>query len=70
MVKETISWQDEVSGDSEVQFRVFVQSLRWKLEKFSNDFGEDWFVRIVRDRNLTGREFYVQLKGTPDIELP
>jgi tetratricopeptide (TPR) repeat protein len=68
VAKQSVSWQHQVQRDSEVQFRVFVQSLRWLIEQFTNDYGEDWLVRPVYDGNLAGRDFYVQLKGTPNTD--
>lgn len=40
----------------------------WILESFRKDYGEDFFVRSVENGTLTGSDFYLQLKGTPDIE--
>jgi len=40
----------------------------WILESLSKDYGEDFFVRPVEKGALTGHDFYIQLKGTDNVE--
>ncbi|NIT60957.1 MAG: DUF4365 domain-containing protein, partial [Aliifodinibius sp.] len=38
------------------------------VESFVQDYGEDLYTRIFEQGNPTGYDFYIQLKGTDDVE--
>lgn len=60
-------WQHEQARISEAQFKLLIAIWGWEDDKFGADYGEDLFIRPFINGNPTGHNFYVQLKGTPDI---
>lgn len=61
-------WQHDFEEISEAQFSLFVKTLGWTVDRFGRDYGEDLNIRIFKQGNPTGHDFYVQLKGTDDVQ--
>jgi tetratricopeptide (TPR) repeat protein len=69
MGQQRKTWQHDFEEISEAQFTLFIKEvLRWTVDRFGRDYGEDLFLRIFEDGNPTGHDFYVQLKGTDSIQ--
>ena len=69
MAQQRKTWQHDFEEISEAQFTLFIKEvLRWTVDRFGRDYGEDLFLRIFVDGNPTGHDFYVQLKGTDNIQ--
>lgn len=60
-------WQHDVQKVSEDQLSEFFHSLGWEVDPIG-DYGEDFLVRTFHKGNPTGQCFYIQLKGTRNIE--
>lgn len=60
-------WQHDVQKVSEDQLREFFHNLGWEIDPIG-DYGEDFLVRIFCEGNPTGQSFYIQLKGTRNIQ--
>lgn len=61
-------WQHDTENISEDQIREYFHRLGWEVERFGKDDGEDLFIRIFEEGAFTGKGFYVQLKGTNNIQ--
>ena len=61
-------WQHDTENISEDQIRECCHRLGWLIDRFGKDYGEDLFVRIFEKGIFFGKTFYVQLKGTSNIE--
>jgi tetratricopeptide (TPR) repeat protein len=62
------TWQHEFEETSELQLRLLLDEPKWLVDRWGRDYGEDLFVRIFEDGARTGHDFYIQLKGTDDVE--
>ena len=62
------TWQHIFEGRSEAQLSDAFKSVGWEVERLKHDYGEDLFARPFKDGNPTGHDFFIQLKGTNDIE--
>ncbi len=68
MTQQRKTWQHDFEEISEAQFSLLIKEvLRWTVDRFGRDYGEDLFIRIFDEGNPTGHDFYVQLKGTDNI---
>jgi hypothetical protein len=61
-------WQHDTENISEDQIREYFHRLGWEVERFGKDYGEDLFIRIFEEGAFNGKAFYVQLKGTKNIQ--
>ena len=61
-------WQHDTENISEDQIREYFHRLGWEVERFGRDYGEDLFIRIFEEGAFNGKAFYVQLKGTNNIQ--
>jgi hypothetical protein len=61
-------WQHDTENVSEDQIREYFHRLGWDVDRFGKDYGEDLFVRIFEEGASTGKSFFVQLKGTNNIQ--
>lgn len=61
-------WQHDTEDISEDQIREYFHRLRWKVDRFGKDYGEDLFIRIFERGAFAGKIFYVQLKGTNSLQ--
>ena len=61
-------WQHDTENISEDQISEYFHRLGWVVERFGKDYGEDLFIRIFEEGAFTGKAFYVQLKGTNNIQ--
>src|SRR6266566_6191032 len=61
-------WQHDTENISEDQIREYCHHLGWLVDRFGKDYGEDLFVRIFEEGVFFGKAFYVQLKGTNNIQ--
>ena len=61
-------WQHQVETLSVDQLTELLHTLGWEADHFARDYGEDLFVRIFDEGNPTGHDFYIQLKGTRNVE--
>jgi tetratricopeptide (TPR) repeat protein len=68
MKKSRRTWQHIFEDRSESQLNDAFQSVGWVVERLKKDYGEDLFVRPFENGNPVGHEFFVQLKGTDNIE--
>ncbi len=62
------TWQHECESRSRDQLQDLLHSSGWVIETFSEDYGEDLYIRIFERGNPTGHDFYIQLKGTDNIK--
>ena len=62
------TWQHEFEARSRDQLQDLLHSFGWVIESFSEDYGEDLYIRIFERGNPTGHDFYIQLKGTDNIK--
>lgn len=60
--------QHRIQTDSEDQFEELIHSLEWEIDSHSKDYGEDYWIRIFSEGIFTGDVFFVQLKGTDNIQ--
>lgn len=61
-------WQHDTENVSEDQICEYFHRLGWDVDRFGKDYGEDLFVRIFEEGASTGKSFFVQLKGTNNIQ--
>jgi len=61
-------WQHDTENVSEGQICEYFHRLGWDVDRFGKDYGEDLFVRIFEEGASTGKSFFVQLKGTNNIQ--
>jgi hypothetical protein len=61
-------WQHDTENISEDQIREYCHRLGWLVDRFGNDYGEDLFVRICEEGVFFGKAFFVQLKGTNNVQ--
>jgi len=60
-------WQHQVEDVSVDQLQEVLHILGWEVDPIG-DYGEDLLVRIFHEGNPTGQGFYIQLKGTRNVE--
>lgn len=58
-----------VSGDEAVRIFVSACSPDWIISPIQPDYGLDLRVELARNGNVTGEEFYVQLKGRRNVQV-
>ena len=69
MTKRRKTWQHDFEEMSEAQLTLFFKEvLGWAVDRFGSDYGEDLFIKVFEEGSTTGRDFYVQPKGTDDIQ--
>ena len=68
MKRRRKTWQHDFEEISEAQFSLYVKTLGWAIDRFGRDYGEDLNIRIFEQGNPTGHDFYVQLKGSDNIQ--
>lgn len=61
-------WQHQFEDRSESQLSDAFESVGWVVERLRHDYGEDLYVRPFENGNPTCHDFFIQLKGTDDIE--
>lgn len=61
-------WQHNTENISEDQIREYFHRIEWEVDRFGKDYGEDLFIRIFEEGAFTGKAFFVQLKGTNNIQ--
>ncbi|MCP4411864.1 MAG: DUF4365 domain-containing protein [Gammaproteobacteria bacterium] len=62
------TWQHIFEGRSEDQLKDAFKSVGWVVERLRHDYGEDLFARPFENGNPTGNDFFIQLKGTDNVE--
>ncbi|MBZ0315253.1 MAG: tetratricopeptide repeat protein [Anaerolineae bacterium] len=67
-MKQSKTHQRVIQTKSEDQFTEFIHELGWEIDAPKNDYGEDFWIRVFDEGISTGDAFYVQLKGTDNIE--
>jgi Domain of unknown function (DUF4365) len=58
-----------VSGDEAVRIFVSACPPDWIISNIQPDYGLDLRIELARDGNVTGEEFYVQLKGRRNVNV-
>jgi tetratricopeptide (TPR) repeat protein len=61
-------WQHQFEDRSESQLSDAFGSVGWVVERLRHDYGEDLYARPFENGNPTGHDFFIQLKGTDDIQ--
>jgi hypothetical protein len=60
--------QSHVIGDDAVSIFTSACPREWIVSPVQPDYGLDLRVELTRDGNVTGEEFYVQLKGRKEVK--
>jgi tetratricopeptide (TPR) repeat protein len=68
MIYRRQTWQHIFEERSESQLKDAFGSVGWVVERLKHDYGEDLFGRQFEQGNPTGHEFFIQLKGTDNVE--
>jgi len=61
-------WQHVFEDRSESQLSDAFESADWIVQRLRRDYGEDLYARPVENGNPTGQDFFIQLKGTDDVD--
>jgi tetratricopeptide (TPR) repeat protein len=68
MSYKRLTWQHDFEEKSELQLKEAFVSFGWRAERLKYDYGEDLIGRQFENGNPTGKDFYIQLKGTDNIQ--
>jgi tetratricopeptide (TPR) repeat protein len=68
MIYQRQTWQHDFEEKSQLQLQEAFVSVHWRAERMKYDYGEDLVGRPFENGNPTGHEFFIQLKGTDNIE--
>ena len=57
---ERKTWQHDFEEVSELQLKLLLAKLKWLVDRWGRDYGEDLFVRIFQDGVRAGHDFYIR----------
>ena len=61
-------WQHVFEDRSESQLSDACESVDWVVQRLRSDYGEDLYARPFESGTPTGQDFFIQLKGTDDVD--
>lgn len=61
--------KSHISGDEAIRIFTSACSPDWIISTVQPDYGLDLRIELVRDNQVTGEEFYVQIKGRKQIQI-
>jgi len=68
MKTERRVWQHIFEDRSESQLSDAFESVGWVVQRLRRDYGEDLYARPFKHGSPTGQDFFIQLKGTDNVE--